>query len=165
MKLAKTTENFLRYGYKGDGRYHVTSYGSRSYSQTGYAKFASKNADCIEVVSCGNDAPRGGRIGDFEEIKFTPVFFEKYGWFFEQLENEKKAEALREQRKKEEYEKGVIAFREYCERNPERVAEMKEKVTIGNYRQRRMAKANFVNRAIKTNAWNTYQIFDAVLCI
>jgi hypothetical protein len=162
-KLTKTAENFLRYYFKGNGIYHTTSYGSRCYSQTGYAKFASKNADCIEVVSKGNDAPRGGRIGDFEEVNFTPVFFEKYGWFIEQLENEKKAEELREQRKKEEYEKGVVAFREYCERNPERVAEMKEKVTIGNSRQRRMAKTNCVNHAIKTNVWNAYQIFDAVL--
>jgi hypothetical protein len=162
-KLTKTAENFLRYYFKGNGIYHTTSYGSRRYSQTDYAKFAKANADCVEVVSKGNDAPRGGRIGDFEEANFTPVFFEKYGWFIEQLENEKKAEELREQRKKDEYEKGVVAFREYCERNPERVAEMKEKVTIGNYRKRRMAKTNCVNHAIKTNVWNAYQIFDAVL--
>jgi hypothetical protein len=162
-KLTKTAENFLRYYFKGNGRYYVTEYGSRQYRKTDYLKFAEKNADCIEVVSRGNDAPRGGRIGDFEEVEFTPVFFEKYGWFMEQLENEKKAEALREQRKKEEYEKGVIAFREYCERNPERVAEMKEKATDGNSKKRRMAKTNIVNRAIRTNIWNAYQVFDAVL--
>ena len=162
-KLTKTAENFLRYYFSGNGIYHTTSYGSRRYNQTDYAKFAKANADCIEILSKGNDAPRGGRIGDFEEVKFTPVFFEKYGWFIEQLENEKKAEALREQRKKEEYEKGVVLFREYCEKHPERVAEMKEKVLEGNSKKRRMAKTNIVNRAINYNIWNAYQIFDAVL--
>lgn len=70
---------------------------------------------------------------------------------------------MREQRKKEEYEKGIALFREYCEKYPEKVAEMKEKVSEGNSKKRRMAKTNIVNRAINYNSWNSYQIFDAVL--
>lgn len=162
-KLTKTAENFIRYYFNGNGIYHTTTYGSMSYSQTAYAKFAKQNAECIEVVRRGNDAPRGGRIGDFEEVIFTPVFFEKYGWFIQQLEDEKKAEKLREERKQAEYEKGVALFREYCEKHHEKVAEMKEKATDGNSKKRRMAKTNIVNRAINYNIWNAYQIFDAVL--
>ena len=64
-KVSKTTQAFFDYSYNGDGKYYTTSHSGRNYTNTLFQTFRNKNADCIEVLEYGNDAPRGGKTGDF----------------------------------------------------------------------------------------------------
>lgn len=95
-KLATYIEVFFKYSYKGNGKYYTTDQGSQSYKNTDFQSFASRNEDCIEIIERGNDAPRGGRTGEYVIVEFTPFFTEKYGWWFEQNENEKQRAAERQ---------------------------------------------------------------------
>lgn len=96
-KISKTAKDFIKYEFHGNGQYHTTEYGSRAYRNTMFTNFLNYNKDCVNVISEGNDAPRGGRIGDFVVVEFNKNFYEKYGWYLDHLENEekvaKKAEA------------------------------------------------------------------------
>ena len=85
--LNKTTEIFLNYSFYGNGKYYTTEQGSRSYRNTTYKNFASKNPHFFKVISIGNDAPRGGMTGTYEVVKFTPEFLE----LAKRFQNEKKA--------------------------------------------------------------------------
>src|SRR5690554_4257170 len=98
-KLSNNTQAFFKYIFKGNGKYYLTEQGSRSYKNTIFSKFYNKNSELIDIVARGNDAPRGGRTGDFVIVEFNKKFFEKYQWVFDYMEEEKrKAEQLREER-------------------------------------------------------------------
>lgn len=101
-KISRTAEIFLEYDYTGDGKYYLTEQGSRAYRHTNYSNFRRLYPDCIEEISSGNDAPRGGRTGDYVIVKFTPEFFEKFGpWMEWKKQLEAKIAAERAARKKE----------------------------------------------------------------
>lgn len=82
-RIAQTAKLFFDYGYKGDGKYHTTEQGRRHYRNITFEAFRIWNEDCLKVLSRGNDAPRGGRTGDYLIVEFTPKFTERYGWYFE----------------------------------------------------------------------------------
>ena len=85
--LNKTTENFLNYSFKGNGKYYTTEQGSRNYRNTTYKNFASKNPSFFKVIDRGNDAPPLGATGNFEIVEFTPEFLE----IAKKFQDEKKA--------------------------------------------------------------------------
>lgn len=72
MKTSVT--DFLNYSFSGNGKYYTTEQGSRSYRNTTFQNFANKNAETFKVVGSGNDAPKGGKSGDFVIVEFTPEF-------------------------------------------------------------------------------------------
>lgn len=93
-KISRAAELFLEYDYLGDGKYYVTELGPRHYRPTLFAAFQRIYPDCVQELSWGNDAPRGGRIGEYVIVKFTPEFFEEFGPWMEwkkQLEAERAA--------------------------------------------------------------------------
>lgn len=74
LKINKTTENFLNWSYKGDGKYYITEQGSKSYLNTIFSNFFNKNYQFCNVTERGNDAPRGGKTGDFFMVEFSKDF-------------------------------------------------------------------------------------------
>lgn len=101
-KISKAAELFLECAYTGDGKYYVTERGSRHYRKTLFGTFQAFYPDCVEELSWGNDAPRGGRTGDFVIVKFTPEFYEKFGpWMEWKKQREAEIAAERAARQKE----------------------------------------------------------------
>lgn len=90
-KISETAKDFITYYFNGDGNYHLVTNGSRCYKQTTAAKFIKNNAGLVKITATGNDAPRGGRTGDFATIEFLPEFYAKYQWFIDQLKAEREA--------------------------------------------------------------------------
>lgn len=87
--MKKSVENFLKYGYNGDGKYYTTEQGSRNYRNTEFSNFWSKNIDAVKVIDKGNDAPRGGKTGDYVIVEFTPEFKETAEKYLTKLRNAK----------------------------------------------------------------------------
>lgn len=73
-KLSKTIENFLKYSYNGNGKYYTYSKGGQRYNQSEFQKFANKNKHFFNITKSGNDAPKGGKLGDFVIVEFTEDF-------------------------------------------------------------------------------------------
>ncbi len=65
---------FLEYSFKGNGKYYITECGSRHFRNTTFYTFYNRNRDCVNVISEGNDAPRGGRVGDYMIVEFNEKF-------------------------------------------------------------------------------------------
>jgi hypothetical protein len=81
MKKTKFTQSeilFLKYSFKGDGKYHIYERGAMSYKKSDFLKFYEKNPDSVTILERGNDAPRGGQTGIFYNVIFTPVFAAKF---------------------------------------------------------------------------------------
>jgi hypothetical protein len=70
-------------GFNGDGKYYTTTQGSRKYANKPFQTFVNKHPECVEIIESGNDAPRGGRTGDFVVVKFTETFYAKFGHYVE----------------------------------------------------------------------------------
>ena len=99
QKISNPAKNFIDYSYKGDGKYYTTEQGSKSYRNTCFSNFQNNNSDCFEIIESGNDAPRGGKTGDYVVVKFNPIFMEKFGWYFEKIVADKKAETEKKAQK------------------------------------------------------------------
>lgn len=101
-KLPAYLQSFLDYGYKGDGRYHLYCYGSRHYNYTSFHNFMNHYPNCIEKIGRGNDAPRGGTVGYYYDVKFTPEFHDRFNPYFKaKLEHEEKQ--IQEEKEKDKY--------------------------------------------------------------
>lgn len=73
--MKTTVENFIKYEFKGNGKYYLNSYGKRTLNKSEFSKFKYHNPELIQSISeIQNDAPRGGKIGDFVTVKFTEDF-------------------------------------------------------------------------------------------
>jgi hypothetical protein len=81
-KLSNRIRVFLEYTYKGDGKYYLLESGSRCYNQSSFTHFEKNNSDCFEIINKGNDAPRGGQLGEFVEVRFNEIFKNRFGWWF-----------------------------------------------------------------------------------
>lgn len=92
--LSNSTQNFFKYSFNGNGKYYTTEQGSQSYRNTYFQNFYSRNADCVNIIEKGNDAPRGGQTGNYVIVEFTEKFFAKYQFWFDEreLENQRKIE-------------------------------------------------------------------------
>ena len=89
--VSRTTRLFLEWDFKGDGVYHTAAQGSRAYCNTPFMTFYNRNQDCVRVLSRGNDAPRGGRTGDYVRVEFTPEFYAKYQTELDRIQAERQA--------------------------------------------------------------------------
>lgn len=99
LKINKTTEKFLNYAYKGDGKYYTIEQGSQAYKNTIFENFRNNNQDTLKVISMGNDAPRGGKTGDLLIVEFTEDF-KKIAKTF--LDNKKEAQKVSKDAKNKE---------------------------------------------------------------
>lgn len=163
-KLSKRTEGFLNYNYKGDGKYYLNEQGSRHYNMSLFNHFKSNNTECINIIEHGNDAPKGGSLGSYVIVVFTWKFTEKYGWFFEQ----KKAQELRLAEAQDKKDALItvltVQFKEFVDKNPEKVEEWKEKIKNISSKKARMFKENRVARVTGNQEfWGKYRIFDEVI--
>lgn len=86
-KISKAAEMFFKYYYKNgtENKFYITMHSGRNYTNTTFKNFYSKNEDCIDIVDRGNDAPRGGRTGEFVLIKYNEKFLEKWQWYLDSL--------------------------------------------------------------------------------
>lgn len=165
-RISKTAEDFLKYGFKGDGRYHLYCYGSRKYNLTTFSHFAKFNSDCYEVISEGNDAQRGGTVGIYQDIKFNDNFYNKFGDYLQELKEAEEKEKKRKEEREKELEKAIENFRLFIEKNPQKKEEFINKVndTSLNCKKRRMKKTHIVNNILKDfNRWDAYFVFDSVI--
>ncbi len=164
QKLTKTAKTFLTYGFKGDNKYHTLVMGSGwSNKNSMYTAFAKLNAECIDIQETGNDAPRGGQLGNYEIVHFNENFYEKYGWFLEELENERECEIARQTAKVEEEAEMIEIFKKYVEDHPEKIAIWEESFKELNNKKIRMRKTRIVNQVTKTCYWGNYRIFEQVI--
>jgi hypothetical protein len=89
-KLTVNDKLFLKYVFKGDGIYRPTERGARRYVNTVFNKFYLSNYECVDITEKGNDAPKGGKLGDFVHAVFLPDFYIKYGHHIEEIERDKR---------------------------------------------------------------------------
>ncbi len=163
IKISATAKNFFNYSFKGDGKYYLTSQGSRHYNQTDFSKFLNANSDCIEVVERGNDAPRGGRTGDFVIVKFNEKFNEKFDSFFVEKANIRQAEILKYENEKierlESEAKAKIIFTEYL------TADKKEALKIELQNRNSKKGKNFLKmKSInKTGDYRNYYLLEQMI--
>ena len=96
MKKVNSTsvKSFLSYYFQGNGKYYLITKSGMNYVQTDFNKSFNKPEYC-NIIERGNDAPRGGKTGEFVVVEFLPKFFEDYGWYFEKIKADKEAERLR----------------------------------------------------------------------
>jgi hypothetical protein len=163
-QISKSTSNFFNYSFKGDGKYYLHEQGSRHYRMTSFNHFLTSNADCVQIIERGNDAPRGGYCGNYVNVEFNERFYEKYGWFFEEkkiLEQKAKEE---EERKKLLEEEITQKFRIFVENNPLKVEEWKKDLLGLSHKKGRLYKENRVARAVGNfDFWGKYRIFDEII--
>lgn len=131
IKISKTTENFFRYEFKGDGKYHTTEQGSKHYKNTLFQSFCNYNRGLLYIVESGNDAPRGGKTGNYVIVKFNEQFYNNYQWFIDEL----KAENERIEKAKAERQKKIEAIgdqekllRNYFQNNPKFLSKIKYRI-------------------------------------
>ena len=130
-KLASYISSFLNYDYKGNGKYYTTEHGSMSYRCTSFQSFSNRNEDCVKIIERGNDAPRGGKTGNFVIVEFTPIFMEKFGWWFEA--KEKQAKEVAEIKAKLQAEIDALGnqselLKDYFLSHPEFLARIKDRI-------------------------------------
>lgn len=177
-QINQTMSDFLKASYygvskpvffQGDGKYYLTY---RDGSKTYYAKAQRfLNADEYEVIETGNDAPRGGKHGEFEVVKFTEKFYEKYGWFLEAERKRVERMQRSEANAAAEFERQVNEFKAWAAGNQATIAEfeqrMKERTAPMNssdrYNKSKMMKSHLVDRTLGTNSWASWKIYDAAV--
>lgn len=86
--LSISARKFLKFSFKGNGKYYITEQGSKAYKKTDFYNVFNKNKDSINVLNTGNDAPRGGKTGDYLIVEFTNKFYEKYQFYLDYLKKE-----------------------------------------------------------------------------
>ncbi len=97
-KINNDVRCFFQYSFKGNGKYYTTEQGSKSYKNTSFQNIFNKNRDLIKVIEIGNDAPKGGKTGNFVIVEFLPEFIEKYQYVLDALKEEKKQSELQAKR-------------------------------------------------------------------
>ena len=121
IKISAVSKTFLTYSFRGDGKYYLTLQGSRHYKHTDFSKFLNANKDCIEILESGNDAPRGGKTGDFVIVKFNENFTNKFGDYLHFLEVAKENAKIQQEKEKiesiEREKNAKIIFNEYLTSN------------------------------------------------
>lgn len=132
-KLSNSTQNFFKYSFKCNGKYYITEQGSRSYKNTDFYNFYSRNIDCVKVLDKGNDAPRGGKTGNYFVVEFTEAFYDKYQFWFDA----QKQEIERQAKFQEDKNKSFEILKEYAKDNFEEVksllnntAQLQEKLKL-----------------------------------
>jgi hypothetical protein len=97
--ISKSAIDFIKYSFsetKAD--YRLFENGNRCMNYTLYGKFYNdkKNAHLFTVISEGNDAPRGGKVGTYHTVAFTEEFMKlvEEVRLPEKLEAERKASVL-----------------------------------------------------------------------
>jgi hypothetical protein len=163
LKISNTLRNFFNYSYKGDGKYYTTVAGSQHYNNTDFQSFFNKNTECIDITERGNDAPRGGKTGDFVIVKFNDKFFAKYSKVIEALENEKKeaklAEEIKVNQREESAKKAELIFTEYL--TPEKKEELKKELSLRNSKKaKNFLKMKSIN---KTGDYYNYSILEKMI--
>ena len=83
VKVSETASLFFEYTFKGNGKYHTTQNSGHGTKRSMFGSFMNRYPAGIEVVERGNDAPRGGKTGDFVVVNFTEEFFSKWGAYIE----------------------------------------------------------------------------------
>jgi hypothetical protein len=91
IKLTKGILNFINYGYKGDGKYYTACYGSQHFNQTEYNKFANNYPQFVNILESGNDAPKGGKVGNYDVVIFSEDFKIAAKNHLDKIEAEKQA--------------------------------------------------------------------------
>ena len=158
-KLSANTQAFLDYSYKGDGKYYTTSHSGRNYTNTLFQTFRNRNSDCIEVLEYGNDAPRGGKTGDFVVVNFTEKFFSKYKQALDAIERKKEEEKQREIERLASEERAKVIFSQYL------TAEKKEQLKSALEGKNSKGRSNFLKaKAIqKTGDYRNYSVLSKML--
>ena len=72
--MTNSIKRFLESDYHGDGKYYTTEKGSRHYRNTAFGKFMMSNRPVFQITDGGNDAPRGGKTGNYVMVEFKPEF-------------------------------------------------------------------------------------------
>ena len=128
-KLSTSEILFLKYAYKGDGKYYITERGSGNYRNTTFSNFLKHNQDSVNITKRGNDAPRMGRTGEFMEVIFTPEFHTKFNQFFELQEKTEREVLMRGERAKEFAPIQAEVWRRMLITNPERLERYHTKIS------------------------------------
>jgi hypothetical protein len=97
-KLSMTIELFLKYDFKGDGKYYLVEKGSANYKNTSFGNFFRRNEECVDIVEKGNDAPRGGKTGEYLIVRFNSYFNQKYDKYIQNIENISIAKRMKQER-------------------------------------------------------------------
>ncbi len=154
--LSNSNRLFFTYSFKNDGKYYTTEAKSKSYGNTLFQNFYNKNQDCIEVIEKGNDAPRGGKTGDFVIVKFTEQFFTKWQFALDVLANEKQAKINKENNKLISAD-NIRAFikenKELIESKKIELAELKELGDKENWQIKANALVQFVSKNDFSLGW------------
>lgn len=163
LKISNTLRNFFNYSYKGDGKYYTTEHGSRHYNNSIFQNFYNKNIECIDITETGNDAPRGGKTGDFVIVKFNDKFFTKYSKVIEALENEKTEAKLAEENKNKQREESAknaeLIFSEYL--TAEKKEELKKELSLKSSKKaKNFLKMKSIN---KTGDYYNYSILEKMI--
>ena len=145
-KLSQANKNFFNYSFKGDGKYYTVEQGSKHYNNTLFTNFYNKNAECIDVLKTGNDAPRGGRTGNFVIVMFNENFYKKWQFALDIFENEKKVKEDFEYNKESIKEASKLAILDFIKENQELVTNKKNELDVLK------AEGNKVVWQIKANA-------------
>lgn len=164
QKLSKTVTDFLNYGFKGNGKYYLTEYGSQNFRNTLFSNFLRLNEDCIKIISKGNDAPRGGKVGEYVEVVFNDKFNEKFDSFFTEKKLKEERILLAKQEQEKDYKTVTEKFRIYAQNNPEKVIEWNDKIKEMSNKKARLFMENKVgNSTGNPSFWGKYRIYEAVI--
>lgn len=162
-KISNTVRTFFKYSYKGNGKYYTTEQGSKHYNNSIFQNFYNRNTYCIDILEVGNDAPRGGKTGNFVIVNFNAMFFAKYAKVIEALQNEEQEEKLaKEKNEKERLEseaKAKIIFAEYL--TPEKKQELKNELTLRSSKKgKNFLKMKSIN---KTGDYRNFYLLEKMI--
>lgn len=163
LKANATTKLFFDYSFNGNGKYYTTEQGSRQYRNTTFTNFYNKNVDCIDILEKGNDAPRGGKTGDFVIVKFNKNFEDKYNSYIDFLKNkaieDKKVQEKFEADRKISEENAILIFEEYL------TIEKKESLKLILESKNSKGRKNFlkIKSINKTNDYRNYSVLEKMI--
>lgn len=126
--LSQANKNFFNYSFKGNGKYYTVEQGSRHYNNTLFQNFYNKNLECIDILESGNDAPRGGKTGNFVVVNFNEKFLEKWGPVLADMAAEKQAKEDFESNKEARKEASRLAILGFIKENKVLVSERKDEL-------------------------------------
>lgn len=126
--LSKSNRQFFTYSFSGNGKYYTNEAKSRTYGNTLFQNFYNKNSECIDILESGNDAPRGGKTGDFVIVNFNEKFFEKWGYVLEAMAKEKQEKQNFEANKESNKAASKAAILEFIKENQGLVNEKKSEL-------------------------------------
>lgn len=166
-KISNKTKLFLDYDYQGNGKYYTVEYGSRRYRNTSFENFRNSHPDCVKIVGGGNDAPRGGKTGNFVLVVFTPEFYKRFATYFTEREAERKRKAELEA-EKEQFKIAVRSEADSIDIDDEFTSQMEWVMSVsGIEKSNRMASAvkSLLDRVgkeqIETDFWQVARILKS----